>query len=165
MHSDLPLPEWIRVLQALLVPAVAIAGVWIALQQMHITRVKLRHDLFDRRFAVLQACQNLILTVTINANIDGDTYQSFAIAASTARFLFDDDLFAYLQDVRTHATKLITTKTVLPDMPPGDKKAAAAARGGTELKWLLEQADELPKRFEPFLQLERRWWSWGPLLR
>ncbi len=53
------LPAWVQVLllvlQALAVPVIAAAGVWIARQQMHIARVKLQHDLYDRRYAVFQA--------------------------------------------------------------------------------------------------------------
>jgi hypothetical protein len=49
------MPFWVQVLQALAVPVIAAAGAWVALQQMHIARVKLQHDLYDRRYAVFEA--------------------------------------------------------------------------------------------------------------
>ena len=55
--SGCPLPLWVQVLQALLVPVIAAVGAWVALQQMYLARVKLQHDLYDRRYAVFQRIQ------------------------------------------------------------------------------------------------------------
>lgn len=54
------LPVWVQVLQALAVPVIAGVGAWIALQQMYLARVKLQHDLFDRRYAVFQAVRRFL---------------------------------------------------------------------------------------------------------
>ena len=63
MHADPTLPQWVVILQALLVPAVATVGAVIALQQLHLARVRLQHDLFDRRFAILQTTQECYFTL------------------------------------------------------------------------------------------------------
>jgi hypothetical protein len=55
MMGSSSLPLWVQLLQALAVPVIAGVGAWVALQQMYLARVKLQHDLFDRRYAVFQA--------------------------------------------------------------------------------------------------------------
>ena len=49
----------VAILQALVIPAIAAVGTWIASQQLHIAREKARYDAFDRRwerrFAVYEA--------------------------------------------------------------------------------------------------------------
>jgi len=52
------MPERVQVVQALLVPTVAVVGAYIALQQVTIARAKLRHDLFDRRFKVFETARS-----------------------------------------------------------------------------------------------------------
>jgi hypothetical protein len=54
------LPPWVQILQALATPVIAIVGAWVALEQMKIARVKLRHDLYDRRYAVFQSARSLL---------------------------------------------------------------------------------------------------------
>jgi len=49
------LPLWVKALQALAVPVIAAVGASVAVQQMVIARVKLQHDLYDRRYAVFDA--------------------------------------------------------------------------------------------------------------
>jgi hypothetical protein len=58
--SSSSLPLWVQVLQALAVPVIAAVGAWVALQQMHIARTKLQHDLYDRRYAVFQAVRRFL---------------------------------------------------------------------------------------------------------
>ena len=70
--SACPLPLWIQWLQALAVPVVAAVGAWIALQQMHLARVKLRHDLYDRWFAVYQADRKFSAEVLTHATVEDD---------------------------------------------------------------------------------------------
>ena len=92
------LPEWAQmlllVLQALAVPVIAAAGVWIARQQMHIARVKLQHDLYDRRYAILQAVHSMLSEVITSRIASVETYQAFVIGTSNARFLLGDALVA-----------------------------------------------------------------------
>jgi hypothetical protein len=46
--------------QALALPIIPLLGAWIALQQMLIARIKLQHDLYDRRYAVFDGAREFL---------------------------------------------------------------------------------------------------------
>ncbi|HVB98810.1 MAG TPA: hypothetical protein VNJ12_05685 [Candidatus Dormibacteraeota bacterium] len=160
------LPLWVRVLQALAVPVIASVGVWIASQQMYIARTKLRHDLYDRRYAVFQATRQFLDEASVRIIVSDDTFRSFALGTADAAFLFDDALAAYLTEMRGHAKKAQGISMAMENFPAGDKKAQASAAAGEQFIWLMQQIDGLADRFRPFLTLDRRsrsarrfpWW-------
>ena len=94
------LPLWMQYLQAvalLLLPAI---GAWIAWQQVQIARVKLQHDLYDRRFAIFNAARKLLLEVTTHGDISDHSVNEYVIATADAVFLLDDPtLCEYLKDL------------------------------------------------------------------
>lgn len=157
MAANQNLPEWVAVLQALLVPVIAAVGAWIALQQMHLATVRIRHDLFDRRFAILQSTQGIIDVIASHRKIPPDVFAEFATSVGAARFVLDERLSKYLREVLRHVSAFQNIQTLLPDMPPGDDKSKAICVSGSELGWLIDQSDGLGEKFQPFLQLEQRW--------
>lgn len=150
------LPLWVQVLQALAVPVIAGVGTWIALQQMHIGRTKLQHDLFDRRYAVFQAVRRFLDEASVRKIVSPETLHAFVLGTADAAFLFDDRLAAHLKEMREHATKAQSIFTVMEDMPAGDEKARASKAAGEHFNWLMHQIDGLAERFRPFLTLDRR---------
>jgi hypothetical protein len=149
-------PVWVQVLQALAVPVIAAVGAWVAIQQMWIARVKLRHDLYDRRYAVFHATRRLLDEVISNKIVSGDTLRSFVLGTADAQFLFDDTLAAYLKEMRDHAAKHQSINITMESMPAGDEKAAASKAAGEHLLWLIDQIDGLAGRFRSFLILDMR---------
>jgi hypothetical protein len=62
--------------------------------------------------------------------VSTDTFRSFALGAADARFLFNDQLAAYLEEMRDRAAKaraIYITMDSAPDMSPGQKAAASTA--------------------------------------
>jgi hypothetical protein len=160
------LPLWVQVLQALAVPVIAAVGAWVALQQMYIARVKLQHDLYDRRYAVFEAVRRFLDAAVSTKIVSPEILNPFVLRTGDAPFLFDDDLAAYLKQMQERARKaqgIYLTMEAAPDMP---QKAAAAAAAGEHLSWLVNQIDGLAEKFRPFLTLDKpsrspvrfRWW-------
>lgn len=118
--SGCPLPLWVQVLQALLVPVIAAVGAWVALQQMYLARVKLQHDLYDRRYAVFQAIRRFLDEAVSHKIVSSETLYSFALGTADAAFLFDDRLAAYLKEMRGHAAAAQSIYSVMEAMPVGD---------------------------------------------
>lgn len=164
MGSSLPL--WVQVLQALAVPVIAGVGAWVALQQMHIARTKLQHDLYDRRYAVFQAVRRFLDEASVRKIVSDDTLRAFVLGTADAAFLFDDRLAAYLKEMSERARKAQSIYMVMEDLPAGDEKARASAAAGGHVTWLMQQIDGLTEKFRPFLTLDRRsrsarrflWW-------
>jgi len=161
-----PLPSWVQILQALAVPLIAAVGAWIAIQQMRIARIKLQHDLYDRRYAVFQAVRRFLDATVVSLVVSSDILRAFVIGAADAEFLFPDELAAYLGEMsrpaRT-AQSIYTTMQSLPEGSPERAKATLAANEQT--RWLVEQIDGLTARFRDVLKLDkhsraRLGWLW-----
>jgi hypothetical protein len=160
------MPFWVQIMQALAVPLIAGVGAWVAVQQMRIARVKLQHDLYDRRYAVFEAVRRFLDEAVSAKIVSPETFRSFALRTGDAPFLFDDRLAAYLKEMRDHAAKAQSIYSVMETMPAGDQKAAASKAAGEHFVWLVNQIDGLPEKFRPFLRLDKRsraplrfvWW-------
>jgi hypothetical protein len=151
-----PLPGWIQILQALTVPLIAAVGAWVAVQQMRIARIKLQHDLYDRRYAVFQAVRRFLDETVANLLVSRDILRAFVIGTADAEFLFPDELAAYLGEMSRRARtaqSIYTTMQSLPDDSPERAKASLAANEQT--RWLIEQIDGLTARFRDVLKLDK----------
>jgi hypothetical protein len=71
------LPVWIQYIQAGAVILIPIIGAFIANQQVKIARVKLQHDLYERRFEVFQAARKLLAHVITNGNASDDQLRKY----------------------------------------------------------------------------------------
>lgn len=150
------LPWWVQAVQALAVPVIAVVGTWVAIQQMVIARAKLQHDLYERRYAVFDAVRTYLAEVMSNGIASQETTRTFVLKTGDAEFLFDDELAAYLKEMREHASTARAIHFVIEPLQPGDRKAAAFSKESEHTMWLVNQMDGLVGRFRPFLRLEKR---------
>lgn len=91
---------------SLLLAVIAACAAWVAFQQWVVARLKLNHDLFERRFAVFVATQNYLVACL---NRDGGTYEdtgAFYEATRAAPFLFDKDINEFLAAVMKHSVNI-----------------------------------------------------------
>ncbi len=97
------MPIWVEYFRALGTPFAALVfgavAAWISYQQWQLSKYKYRFDLFDRRYKVYVAIQDLFNELMQDGKISGATYSRFAVIANEARFLFDDEVDAYLKKV------------------------------------------------------------------
>lgn len=152
-----PLPDWVQVLQALAVPVIAGVGAWVAIQQMRIARVKLQHDLYDRRYAVFQAVRRFLDEMVVNKMVSPDTLRPFIVGTADAEFLFPDELATYLGEMSSRARKaqsIYMTMQSLPQDSQDWRNANLAAN--QETGWLVDQIDGLTSKFRDVLKLDRR---------
>jgi hypothetical protein len=165
------LPQWVSYLQALAVPIFAGFGVWIAAQQMVIADDKLRLDAFDRQYskrvAVYEATRNILEQVFRNT-LSEDDVRVYGVHALDAQFLFDDDVFKYLQQLRYRIGSWVDIQTNLGGPINIDERSEYERIAKENLDWIIKQGD--PKtgfsaRFAPFLihtPVERPSWLRWP---
>jgi hypothetical protein len=154
--ARMALPLWLQYSQAVAVLLLPAIGAWIAWQQVQIARVKLQHDLYDRRFAVFEAARKLLLEVVIHGDVSDASLNAYTIATADAVVLLDDKSCEYLKDVGKRSSILHTIKFTMESLPAGDQKAGLSKKAGEHLLWLNDQLDVLIELFKPFLSLERR---------
>jgi hypothetical protein len=152
------LPLWVQYLQALGAPLLAVViaavGALLAWQQVKLARVRLQHDLYDRRFAVFEAARKLLADVLAQSNATDEQIRSYVIGTAEARFLVNDDISKYLNEIRTRASRLRAINATMSPLPVGDQRTALAQEEERIFAWM-EQVDVLVDKFRPFLTLER----------
>src|SRR6266567_2988225 len=68
---------FLGLLQALATPAIAFAGLAIAYEQKRLADIRLRNDLFDRRFKIYEAARTYLVYATRNQRLPVDDMFAF----------------------------------------------------------------------------------------
>lgn len=154
-----PLPIWIQWLQALAVPVIAAVGAWIALQQMHLARVKLQHDTYDRKYGVFVAVRSLLIVVSgLKRAPYVEDMGAFINEIWAAPFLFDDKLVTYLGEIerRVNRARGLNDIVIMNDLSSDTDKAKASKELKEHILWLSEQSDIVTEKFRPSLELRKQ---------
>ncbi|MGD9617052.1 MAG: hypothetical protein AB7H90_04870 [Alphaproteobacteria bacterium] len=129
----------------------------IANQQAQLADIRLRHDLFDRRFEVCEAARTLLLEVFKYGNVSNEDLGNFVRNTEKAAFFFDQGVADYLATLRRQAILLQEAASLLDDhhgVPVSPERTAAAHRRRELSEWFVAQFDVLLERFKPFLALD-----------
>jgi hypothetical protein len=124
-----------------------------ARQQAELAAVRLRHDLFDRRFELFDTTRTfLIQDVYPQMNPTSDAIFIFARKTATAAFLVDRPLREYLEELRTSAFKLQKLSTHIA-LQHGPDHAEKVQQRSQLVEWFGVQHEVLVTKFQPFLTL------------
>ena len=161
------LPLWVQYGQALGPPLLAAVigglGAWIALQQMHLARVKLQHETYDRKYAVFVAVRSLL---TVVAGLKRAPYledmRAFINEIGAASFLFDDKLVEYLKEIERRVYRANGLNDMMNHFSDDDKPHASSELE-EHILWLGQQSNVVIEKFRPSLELRKqhsRIFSW-----
>jgi hypothetical protein len=78
----------------------------IADQQARLAHVRLRHDLYDRRYKIYEAARALVIAVFTRVNVTDEEIYAFTTGTADAVFLLNSDIVAYFEDMRNRAWRL-----------------------------------------------------------
>lgn len=147
------LREW---LQALVAPILAGFGIYIAWQQHKISRHRLRHDLFEKRYAVFQAVVELLNEGAYTGDVSLDSIGNFIRKANEGRFLFGPDIVDYLMGMREKAVRCseLNHKLHREKIELGLDRDKAVEEETELQKWFLAQYEESVSRFAPYLRFD-----------
>lgn len=138
--------------------AIAGAGVFIAYQQSRLAGVKLRHDLFDRRYALYNAAGEFLADNLTEAKISEDKLKEYHRIIRPAAFVFDDDIAAYFKTISSRAQAVLAIMGQMDGMEAGPERTALAKAKGSDLAWMMDQFDLMPSIFMPYMRLEQPSW-------
>ncbi len=93
-----PDPHWTTFLSALLTPAVAVFGIFIAYRQWRLAQEKLKLDLFDKRFEVYEAARELLASIMTSGKAKDEEVMRFLVATRAAKWLFKRPVADYLNE-------------------------------------------------------------------
>jgi hypothetical protein len=139
----------------------------IAATQRDIANDKLKADVFDRWYAIIDAAKELIAYAFAHSDfkkLDSTKVRALRVTIDEARFFFDRDIRSFLKEIDDAAEALFLgladRETIGPrrdrDEPSADEDwAACLARIGDASKKLSQLHEQLPSRFERVMRLQR----------
>jgi hypothetical protein len=162
--------EWLKALGPLLVAlAVFFVTQWFSRWQVRLAKQKLRHDLYDRRFAIYMAFQGLLLSLVDKSDDEiRAAFRKAYIARSEAPFLLGDpQIQAYLEDLYKQVKDDVignimflqsTAGAMMNDPQICQDVAKRASQLGTAKLNLADcHLGELSQQFARFLKLTDFW--------
>ena len=128
----------------------------IAEQQANLAAVRLKHDLFDRRFEVYEITRSFLLEIFQRGDLSAEGLGTFVLGTGKAVFVFDQSVTDYLAELREKAILLQELNSILraQDAVDPTELTAAPRRKADLMKWFVAQFDVLVVKFKPFLELD-----------
>lgn len=137
--------DWTDTLTALILPGIAIIGAIIAFMQAHTNRMRLKHELFDRRYEIYNAAASFLADIAREGTCSNQRGFQYLRETAGAEFIFDEDIKGYLDMVYKESVYLhLHTQT-----KDWDKEAESLIRLSAELT----NASEV---FAKYLKLDDR---------
>ena len=153
------LMEWAKAsgvpLLAVVVSGVSVLAVSVfSWWQLRIAREKLRHDLYDRRFAIYMAFHELLVAVVEKDNVDAELRKAIAAWAHSP-FLLDAKLGDYLVGLHKEAFRIAAQPKLIRDLGPATVGSIQlAAKLGPDKLAFGGKLTGLVQAFEGFLKLK-----------
>jgi hypothetical protein len=134
---------------------VGLSVAFIALQQWLLARHKFRLDLFDKRYRIYEATAQFLAVIMAHANFQDEDLRVFSIGTRDAIFLFPKRVTDRIHQIRCRALDMRLFQTQFEHLPVGEERSKLVDKNHVELKWLLDQMEELANIFKPYLGFER----------
>jgi len=138
------LKDWLQILVTIIISGTAL---WISLQQYKVARAKVRLDALQERYSAFTALNKLLESAVSKEckNLDKKLFDDYYIASTKARFLFDENIANYFQEIRQAITSTESyNKNRLQGM---DQKY-------DKMLYLAEQLDKKFEIFKPYLKMD-----------
>lgn len=145
---------WLDVLQGLSTPTIGVAVIYIAYQQYKTNKKQVKFDLYKRRIIILNACYKFFTTTIVNRAVSLETLNEFDESTAEARFLFDKNILAYLQEINAKAFNLFTITNKLDSLLAGPERESIATKKVELVDWFICESQTCKTKFDKFLQVE-----------
>ena len=129
-------------------------------RKKRIADIRLRHELYDRRFKVYEAAKTLLVAHLTNGKLSRDYCIAYRRGTADAVFLLDVGIVEYLKELGTQAERLlhlsIQQAEIRDDISRKTKYRSLVDESAQVETWLAQQFDVLISKFKPSMQLDGR---------
>ncbi len=157
-------PPWLELVKAFAAPlATVVASIVVASvtacfawRQWIVQKEKLRHNLYDHRFAIYMSFHKLLVAVVEKQDVEAELREANAARAQSP-FLLDQQLGAYLKKLHDEAFRINATAKLCLDTGNFSSHAeqiTTAAQLGHDRLRLVDGIDSLAAEFSRFLRLK-----------
>ncbi|HEV8031973.1 MAG TPA: hypothetical protein VGP42_13230 [Stellaceae bacterium] len=126
----------------------------IAGQQAELAKIRLNHDLYDRRFALYAATCKLFQNILTNNDASNLDIITFVTETAPARFLVGSEIVVYFEEARTKARRIQRINRRINQPNDGDDVKGLVVELMELSDWFEAQFEVIAEKFEPFLSLQ-----------
>lgn len=139
---------------AVVTTVIALLVAMITWGQWVTNRARLRHELFDRRYAVFEQIAKFIADVLISGRVPDGEPENFSRQTKTAYFVFacDNDVKTLLTEIHRKAVELHALEATLETLRGDERKANVEAQRLIK-DWFDQTLVSLEAKFEKYLKL------------
>jgi hypothetical protein len=145
----------LTVCATMLTAAVGLLGYFVGRQQAKTERLRLRHELYDRRMKIFRATMELLVHVVRKSNINLPELLEFNAATNESYFLFGREIYDYLFELHCKAADLDSAHVQLHDSNPvlGEERGKVIKDKTELVKWFGKQFDIAREKFAQHMSL------------
>lgn len=142
--------DLIQLLSALLTPVIAIVTTYIAIQQYRTNRLKLKLELFERRYSVYQSVKDFIRFAVREGNISNEALNKLNDETQDAFFLFGKQVDEYISELRLKGVRLMYVNGQLANtnLKVGDARSELAEEDAVLCTWFGQQLRQSKQVFK-----------------
>lgn len=133
---------------------IALLVAMITYRQFRTDRMRLRHELFERRFAVYKSTQKYLTEIMAEGHANTPAYAEFGDAWQRSRFFFKDEIPEFLEIILDTANKNIMLNKRYEPLAPGAERTKLVNEAIEALGRLTDQLPKLHQVFRPHLLLD-----------
>ncbi len=137
-----------------LTPVIAVTMAYIAYQQYRTNNLKLKFDLYEKRFKIYQALMDFISFVVSFPEMNAEEVRKLDFARAESCFLFGEDIPPYLTSIRDKAAQINFINSQIKELASLDRNSERTRLVNQKLKlieWFYQQVDESKTNFCKYL--------------
>jgi hypothetical protein len=134
----------------LLTPLIAVLAAYIAWQQWRTNNLRLKHELFERRYKLYEVITSFIANILSRGRVEPNSEMQFLRDTKTVIFLFDNRIYAFVQEIYHNAVDLYSLGARENSLG-GQQLANNVDEQRKIMDWFSEQLGACTVRFSPFL--------------
>ena len=147
-------PYWTEYLSALLVPVVAIFGLFIAYRQWKTAQNKLKLELFERRLAIYNSATTFISSVMTSGKATDEQLRNLIVGTKEAKWVLSYEIAEHLdKELYSKGVDLQCLSAELEGEPVGEMRTKNVHEQRNIKQWLNKQYETLDSLFRDYLQL------------
>jgi len=134
----------------LLTPTIAVLAAYIAWQQWRTNHLRLKHELFNRRYELYEVITSFISGIVTRGSVQPNADAQFLRDTKTVTFLFDKRIQAFIEEIYRKAVDLYALHT-MQDRLGGEQLVQNVEAQRKIKEWFFAELMGCPVRFSPFL--------------
>lgn len=127
----------------------------VSYQQYKVAHVKLKLDLYEKRFAVFQGVREFLSIVLAKANFDMSEFYMFRAKTAEVDFLFGTDVVNFIKQVDKDALDFHVKKASLEGVAVGNERSRLVEAEIKALEKLTNKITEIKVVFRDYLELSK----------